>query len=69
MTVKTTYAHFPTVEVASAYFDSLRSQYPKKSDGISQSDAAPYYEVTGKLATVTKQVNNDKLVSNDYSGL
>ena len=57
MTVNTTYTHFPTVEAASAYFDSLRSQYPKKSDSISE--GVKYYEITGKLATVTKELKTE----------
>jgi hypothetical protein len=67
MTSTTTYTHFPTVEAASAYFDLLRSQYPEKREGISFSDVASYYDVTGKFPTVTKQLHNDHYVNDDYS--
>ena len=56
-TVDITYAAFPNVTAASAYFDSLRSQYPTKTDGVPHDISIK--SVTGDAPTVYKATRSD----------
>lgn len=60
MTMDVTYTQFPTVQAASAYFDSLSSQYPTKPSGVMGGvGGAQYSTVTGHEPIVVKQLINE----------
>jgi hypothetical protein len=61
-TTKATFIHFPTIAAASAYFDSLRPQYPQKPSSTS---CSLYSLVTGHDATVIRQVDRYGTVGSD----